>query len=74
MDDETPSETPSPTPHPSAPSGAEESPSREPEDADAVLRQRQVRDKLQQMYGDDSPETVRRFLFELTRESEEPGE
>lgn len=30
------------------------------------VRQRAIRDKLQQMYGDDSAETVRRFLHELT--------
>ncbi len=29
-------------------------------------RQRAVRDKLQQLYGDDSAETVRRFLYQLT--------
>lgn len=37
-----------------------------PEDQQRQLRQRSVREKLQQMYGDDSAETVRRFLHDLT--------
>lgn len=32
-----------------------------------VLRKQQVRDKLQQMFGDDSPDTVRNFLSHLAQ-------
>ena len=34
-------------------------------------RQDRVRQKLREMYGDDSAETVRRFLYELTSDEED---
>lgn len=34
-------------------------------------RQDRVREKLREMYGDDSAETVRRFLYELTTDEED---
>lgn len=37
---------------------------------DRARREDQVRRKLQQMFGDDSPETVRHFLSDLARDSE----
>ena len=38
---------------------------------DRARREDQVRRKLQQMFGDDSPETVRHFLSDLARDDVE---
>lgn len=65
MDDH---ETPEPrATAPPKPSGDDDTPIPTPEQLE---REQQVRQKMRQMYGDDSPETVRRFLWELAGGSE----
>ena len=42
----------------------DQKPSQKPDDKNPE-RERKVREKLRELYGDDTPETVRRFLTDL---------